>query len=66
MNAIKQNADKLILAVGLGSQNDFPSFPAKELSKILNKPIFDVPGGHLGYVVEPQEFASKLLAELQN
>jgi pimeloyl-ACP methyl ester carboxylesterase len=53
MNAIKQNADKLILAVGLASQNDFPSFPAKELSKILNKPIFDVPGGHLGYVVEP-------------
>lgn len=65
LDAIKQNADKLILAVGLASENDFPSLPAKELSKALNRPILALPGGHFGYVAEPENFARQLIAGLE-
>ncbi|GAB5585277.1 hypothetical protein Unana1_00177 [Umbelopsis nana] len=65
LDAIKQNADKLILAVGLASENDFPSLPAKELSKALNRPSLALPGGHLGYVAEPEDFARQLIAGLE-
>lgn len=64
IDAIKCSSDKMVLCVGEKSEGQFPSWPPQELAKTLNKPIFYIPGGHLGYVFEADDFASGLIRAL--
>ncbi|KAJ2962518.1 hypothetical protein NQZ79_g2350 [Umbelopsis isabellina] len=64
IDAIKRSSDKIILCVGEKSEGEFPSWPPQELAKILNKSIFYISGGHLGYVFEADGFASGLIRAL--
>jgi acetyltransferase/esterase len=61
LDALKVSADRIVLTVGRESVG-FPAHDAtEELAKLLDRQAIVVPGGHLGFLSEPVEFAGALL-----
>jgi len=65
IDALSVHANRLILAGGLETRGHFPYFPNAVLAKMLKKEILDLPGGHVGYFLQPVEFARLLLDGLK-
>jgi pimeloyl-ACP methyl ester carboxylesterase len=61
LDALKVLADRIVLAVG----RDSVGFPAHEatvaLGKCLGRKVVAMPGGHLGFLSQPVDFADALL-----
>jgi pimeloyl-ACP methyl ester carboxylesterase len=62
--ALEAAKDKLVLAGGADSHDTLPYQPNTVLAERLGQPVVDFPGGHVGYVVHPAEFAARLRAVL--
>ncbi|GAA2707455.1 MULTISPECIES: alpha/beta hydrolase [Streptomyces] len=63
--ALRAAADKLIPAAGRQSRHQLPLYgPAARLAELLDRPLTEFPGGHLGAVEHPKEFAEQLSAVL--
>ncbi len=59
-------AERIVLAGGRDAQDQLPYQPNKMLARQLGCKIVDFPGGHLGFVSYPAEFAQKLMDALKN
>lgn len=64
--ALSAHAERIILAGGREAQNQLPYQPNRVLARQLGREIVNFPGGHLGFVAYPAEFARKLLAVLKS
>jgi len=53
-----------VLAGGRDAQDQLPYQPNKVLARQLGLDIVDFPGGHLGFVSSPAEFAKELMDAL--
>ncbi len=53
-------SDKLVLACSDTAREALPYRPNAVLAELLAKSIIHLPGGHVGYVTHPSEFASAL------
>jgi pimeloyl-ACP methyl ester carboxylesterase len=58
--ALRLVSDQLVLAVGSESREDFPYRPNAMLAELLGIKVTDFPGGHVGHVTHPAEFAATL------
>jgi pimeloyl-ACP methyl ester carboxylesterase len=58
--ALKALSDRVVLAGGLDSQNQFPYRPNVVLAEQLGTTIANFAGGHVGYSTHPAEFAARL------
>jgi pimeloyl-ACP methyl ester carboxylesterase len=64
LTALAEVADRLILAGGTDSREHFPYRPNVALAERLGLDIWHLPGGHVGYVTHPVEFAAALAGRL--
>src|SRR5262245_323268 len=66
LDAIGAQKDKLILAVGEGSlsNHEWTSRPSVILAESYGLPLLEVPGYHLGILVDPAEFAARIRTAL--
>ncbi|MEV8096899.1 alpha/beta hydrolase [Kitasatospora sp. NPDC085879] len=63
--ALRPVAHKLVPAAGRDSRHQLPLYgPAVRLAEVLGRDVVEFPGGHLGAVERPKEFARQLLAVL--
>ncbi|MEO3786223.1 alpha/beta hydrolase [Actinocorallia sp. B10E7] len=63
--ALRASAGKLVPAAGTESRGQEPLYgPAARLADLLGVPMAEFPGGHLGAVERPKEFAERLLTAL--
>jgi hypothetical protein len=61
LDALENHTDVIILTAGLESR-DYPSYrAAMELGKVLGLDVLELPGGHVGPLSHPAEFARELL-----
>ncbi|KAK7421373.1 hypothetical protein QQX98_002267 [Neonectria punicea] len=60
VEGLARAGQKLILAVGEGSGDGPGAGPVKALAAQLGKEVLRIPGGHLGFMLIPEEFAKKL------
>jgi len=65
IEVLRLHANRLILACGLETKGQFPYLPNVALAKLLQKEVFHLPGGHIGYVFHAAEFARLLMVELR-
>ncbi|MEU3613261.1 alpha/beta hydrolase [Streptomyces sp. NPDC006872] len=64
--ALRPVAHKLVPAAGRDSRRQLPLYgPAERLAELLGRELVEFPGGHLGAVESPKEFAERLLAVLE-
>ncbi|WP_072557547.1 alpha/beta fold hydrolase [Lactiplantibacillus plantarum] len=56
----KEHRDQVVLLNGTDSVGFLPQDVDNAISKIIDVPVDAIPGGHLGYVQKPQEFAQVL------
>jgi hypothetical protein len=64
LGALKAHADRIVPAAGRESRG-YPAYEATaELSKQLGRDLIELPGGHVGYVAQPAEFARELVQGL--
>jgi pimeloyl-ACP methyl ester carboxylesterase len=61
---LSAHAQRIVLACGREAQDQLPSRPNRVLASQLGREIVTFPGGHLGFLTSPAEFASQLLAVL--
>ncbi len=61
INSIAGHSTQLILAGGCDSQGQLSYQPNKVLAQKLGLDIVNLPGGHLGYLSYPDEFAKELI-----
>jgi pimeloyl-ACP methyl ester carboxylesterase len=62
--ALKAHADRIVLTVGRESRGH-PTYEVNvELSKKLGRELIDLPGGHVGFLTQPAEFAREFLQTL--
>lgn len=65
VNNLKKHRDQILL-VGGQESHGYPTYRVNEmLAKSLNKSVVDLPGGHVGYMAQPKEFAEALLRAIQ-
>jgi len=62
--ALAANAERIVLAGGRDSRDQLPYQPNRVLARQLGREIVDLPGGHLGFVSHPAEFAKELMNAL--
>ena len=60
METLKRLSPKLIVTGGRDSVGQMPYIVASNLTEALGKPLLPVPGGHLGYLLHSEEFATAL------
>jgi hypothetical protein len=60
VDALTAVSDRLILAGGRDSREHFPYWPNTVLADRFGTEVIDFPGGHIGYVTHPAEFATRL------
>ncbi|OAK95563.1 alpha/beta hydrolase fold protein [Phaeosphaeriaceae sp. SRC1lsM3a] len=65
IEGLRRSKEKLFLVAGEDSGDGPGVGPMKVISGMLEKEITRVPGGHLGYITDPERFATRLL-ELLN
>src|SRR6266851_6002356 len=58
------HAERIVLAGGRDSHDQLPYQPNRVLARLLGREIVDFPGGHLGFVSHPAEFAKELMNSL--
>ena len=64
LNALKAHADRIVLVAGRESRGH-PCYEVYvELGKKLGRAVIELPGGHVGYVAQPAEFAHELVQAL--
>jgi pimeloyl-ACP methyl ester carboxylesterase len=64
LDALEAHADQIVLVAGRESRGH-PAYEVNvELGKKLGRDLIEVPGGHVGYVAQPAEFARELLDAL--
>jgi pimeloyl-ACP methyl ester carboxylesterase len=51
---------RMVIAGGAASKGEFPQRTAAALAQRLGLPLIDFPGGHVGFITEPQEFVTVL------
>jgi len=60
LNALKAHADRILLVAGQESRGH-PTYEVNvELGKNLGRDVIELPGGHIGFVTQPAEFATSL------
>jgi pimeloyl-ACP methyl ester carboxylesterase len=64
--ALEAHAERIILAGGRDAQDQLPYQPNRVLAQKLSSDIVDFPGGHLGFVSSPAEFAKTLMDALKD
>ena len=64
--ALAANAERIVLAGGRDAQDQLPYQPNRVLAQKLGRDIVDLPGGHLGFVSSPAEFAKELMDALKD
>jgi pimeloyl-ACP methyl ester carboxylesterase len=64
--ALAAHARQLVLAGGRDAKDQLPYQPNKVLARQLGLDIVDFPGGHLGFVSSPAEFAKELIDALKD
>ncbi|MFC5183303.1 alpha/beta fold hydrolase [Actinomadura harenae] len=65
VDALAAAADRLVLGGGTASREDVNYRPNAALAERLGLEVVDFPGGHLGYVTHPHEFAEVLAGVLR-
>jgi len=64
LDALKAHADRIVPAAGRESRG-YPCYEANvELAKKLGRDLIELPGGHVGYVTQPAEFAHEFVQAL--
>jgi pimeloyl-ACP methyl ester carboxylesterase len=58
---LEEAKDKILFCVGRDSINTMPAWPVTNLAKSFGTEVLSVPGGHLGYLLHPAEFATDLI-----
>ena len=58
--ALDAARDRIVLAGGEDSREQFPYRPNTILAQRFGRPVIDLPGDHLGYSGRPEPFAAKL------
>ncbi len=66
LDALAAHTRRLMLACGRDSQNQMTCQPNKVLARRLGLDIVDLPGGHLGFMFSPTEFAKELMNALKD
>jgi pimeloyl-ACP methyl ester carboxylesterase len=62
--SLKAHADRIVLVAGRESRG-YPGYEVNvELGKIIGRPLIELPGGHVGYVTQPAEFALEFIQAL--
>ena len=64
--ALAAHAERIVLAGGRDSQDQLPYQPNRVLAQKLGRDIVNLPGGHLGFVSSPTEFAKELIDALKD
>lgn len=60
LDALKAHADRIVPVAGRESRR-YPCYEvSRELGKQLGRDVIDLPGGHVGHVTQPAEFATSL------
>ena len=65
LDALAAHTRQIVLAGGRDSQNQMTYQPNKALAQKLGLNIVNFPGGHLGFMAHPAEFASELIDTLK-
>jgi acetyltransferase/esterase len=64
LDALKAHADRIVLMVGRESRG-YPTYEVNvELAKKLGRDLIELPGGHIGFVTQPAEFARAFVQAL--
>ncbi len=66
LDALAANAGRIVLAGGRDSRDQLPYQPNRVLAQKWGSDIVDFPGGHLGFVSYPAEFAKELMNALKD
>jgi acetyltransferase/esterase len=66
LTALKAAGDRLVLAGGRDSRELLPSRPNVVLAEQLGTEVTEFPGGHAGYVTDPEAFAARLTEVLSS
>jgi acetyltransferase/esterase len=64
LDALAAKAERIVLAGGRDSHDQMTYQPNKVLARQLGREIVDFPGGHLGFMSHPAEFAKELMNAL--
>jgi hypothetical protein len=59
-SALQTASSRIVVAGGTTSKGEFPQRTAVALAKRLGTPLIDFPGGHVGFISDPKEFAGVL------
>jgi clorobiocin/coumermycin A biosynthesis protein CloN7/CouN7 len=62
--ALEGAPTRLIVAGGSASRGEFPHRTAVALAERLGTPLVEFPGGHVGFISDPKEFAAVLVRVL--
>lgn len=60
VEALRNSSVRVVVAAGAASKGEFPHRTAAALSERLGTSLVEFPGGHAGFVSDPQEFAEVL------
>jgi pimeloyl-ACP methyl ester carboxylesterase len=64
LDALKAHADRIVLMVGRESRG-YPTYEVNvQLAKKLGRDLIELPGGHIGHVGQPAEFAREFVQAL--
>jgi len=64
LDALKAHANRIVLVAGRESRG-YPCYEVTaELGKTLGRDVTELPGGHIGFVTHPAEFADEFLSAL--
>jgi pimeloyl-ACP methyl ester carboxylesterase len=64
LDALKAHADRIMLIAGRESRGH-PTYEVNlELAKKLGRELIELPGGHVGFLTQPAEFAREFLPVL--
>lgn len=64
LDALTAHADRIVLVAGRESRG-YPCYEVNvELGKTLGRDVIELPGGHIGFVTQPAEFADEFVQAL--
>ena len=64
LDALKAHADRIVLMAGRESRG-YPTYEVSvELGRKLGRDLIELPGGHIGHVTQPAEFAREFVQAL--
>jgi len=66
LDALTSRAQQIVLVGGRDSQDQMTYQPGKVLAQKLGLDVVDLPGGHLGFIAYPAEFANELMVALKD